>query len=137
MPACPKAAARADTDRRGVGSIARPGPAAYMRVINKVADMSPFAHILALPVRAYRLLFSPWVGHGCRYQPTCSAYALEALERHGALKGTLLAARRVGSCHPLGGAGYDPVPGSDPAHDCGQEQGQDHPADPSAPGSGK
>ena len=72
--------------------------------------MTPFAHIVALPVRAYRLLFSPWVGHGCRYQPTCSAYALEALEKHGAIKGMYLAARRIGRCHPLGSSGYDPVP---------------------------
>ena len=79
--------------------------------------MSPLAHILALPVRAYRLLLSPWVGHGCRYQPTCSAYALEALQRHGAFKGGYLAARRVLSCHPLGGHGYDPVPGADPEFD--------------------
>jgi len=68
------------------------------------------AHIVALPVRAYRLLFSPWVGQSCRYQPTCSAYALEALEIHGAVKGTILAARRVGRCHPFGSDGYDPVP---------------------------
>ncbi len=74
--------------------------------------MTPLAHIVALPIRAYRLLLSPWVGHGCRFQPTCSAYALEALERHGAFKGTLLTVRRIGRCHPAGGAGYDPVPGS-------------------------
>ncbi|SNS62830.1 hypothetical protein SAMN05421763_102497 [[Luteovulum] sphaeroides subsp. megalophilum] len=79
--------------------------------------MSPLAQVLALPVRAYRLLLSPWVGHGCRYQPTCSIYALDALERHGALKGGLLAARRILSCHPWGGSGYDPVPGADPEHD--------------------
>ena len=79
--------------------------------------MSPLAHIVALPVRAYRLLLSHWVGHGCRYQPTCSAYALEALERHGAIRGSVLAARRVLSCHPAGGSGYDPVPGADPEHD--------------------
>ncbi|MCM2563240.1 membrane protein insertion efficiency factor YidD [Lutimaribacter sp. EGI FJ00015] len=72
--------------------------------------MSPLAHIVALPVRAYRLLGSPWVGHNCRYQPTCSAYALEALEKHGALKGSWLAARRIGRCHPWGSDGYDPVP---------------------------
>ncbi len=72
--------------------------------------MTPLARLVALPVRAYRLLLSPWVGHGCRYQPTCSAYALEALEKHGAIKGSILAARRVGRCHPLGGSGYDPVP---------------------------
>ncbi len=79
----------------------------------------PLAHIAALPVRAYRLLFSPWVGHGCRYQPTCSAYALEALEKHGAIKGSWLTIRRIGRCHPLGGSGYDPpVPGKrDDAHD--------------------
>lgn len=72
--------------------------------------MTPLTHIAALPVRAYRLLFSPWVGHGCRYQPTCSAYALEALEKHGAIKGGWLAARRIGRCHPWGGHGIDNVP---------------------------
>lgn len=79
--------------------------------------MTPLAHLVALPVRAYRLLLSPWVGHGCRFQPTCSAYALEALERHGAFRGSLLTIRRLARCHPLGGQGYDPVPGTDPDHD--------------------
>jgi len=50
--------------------------------------MTPLAYLFSLPVRAYRLIFSPWVGHGCRYQPTCSAYALEALAKHGAIKGS-------------------------------------------------
>lgn len=77
--------------------------------------MTPLAHIAALPVRAYRLFLSPWVGHGCRFQPTCSAYALEALEKHGAIRGTLLAIRRIGRCHPLGPDGYDPVPPVPPA----------------------
>ncbi len=72
--------------------------------------MTPLAFLLSLPVRAYRLVLSPWVGHGCRYQPTCSAYALEALEKHGGLKGSYLATKRILSCHPLGGSGYDPVP---------------------------
>jgi putative membrane protein insertion efficiency factor len=72
--------------------------------------MNGFARIVALPVRGYRLLFSPWVGFNCRYQPTCSAYALESLEKHGALKGSLLAARRIMRCHPLGGSGIDNVP---------------------------
>ena len=61
--------------------------------------MSQMAYLVSLPVRLYRLVFSPWVGHGCRYQPTCSAYAMEALEKHGALKGSWLAARRIARCH--------------------------------------
>jgi putative membrane protein insertion efficiency factor len=76
--------------------------------------MTILAHILALPVRFYRLFFSPWVGFNCRYQPTCSAYALEALEKHGAFKGSTLILRRLGRCHPFGGDGYDPVPGKHP-----------------------
>ena len=72
--------------------------------------MSPAAFVLSLPVRAYRATFSPLVGMSCRFDPTCSAYALQALERHGALKGGWLAARRVLRCHPLGGHGVDDVP---------------------------
>lgn len=72
--------------------------------------MTPFARLLALPVRGYRLLFSPWVGYNCRYQPTCSAYALEALQKHGGLRGGWLAARRIARCHPWGRSGIDNVP---------------------------
>ena len=72
--------------------------------------MTPPARLLALPVRAYRLVLSPWVGLHCRYQPTCSAYALEALERHGALRGAWLTLRRIARCHPFGRSGHDPVP---------------------------
>lgn len=72
--------------------------------------MSPLAHIAALPVHAYRLFVSPWLGKNCRFEPTCSAYALEALEKHGAAKGGWLALRRITRCHPWGGQGYDPVP---------------------------
>ena len=72
--------------------------------------MTPLARVVALPVRAYRLLLSPWVGHACRFQPTCSAYALEALERHGALRGGWLATWRILRCNPLVPGGYDPVP---------------------------
>ena len=72
--------------------------------------MTPMAYIVSLPVRAYRVLLSPWVGHGCRYQPTCSAYSLEALEKHGAIKGTYLTVRRIMRCHPWGGSGIDNVP---------------------------
>lgn len=79
--------------------------------------MTLLARLLSLPVRAYRLIFSPWVGHNCRYQPTCSAYALDALKTHGGIKGGWLALRRILRCNPWGGTGYDPVPGTDPDHD--------------------
>ena len=72
--------------------------------------MTPAAWVLALPVRAYRLVLSPWMGHACRFTPTCSAYALEALTKHGALRGGWLALRRIGRCHPWGGWGVDDVP---------------------------
>ena len=79
--------------------------------------MSIITFILKLPIRAYRLLLSPWVGHHCRYQPTCSLYALEALDTHGPVKGLWLAIRRILSCHPWGGHGYDPVPEKEKIHD--------------------
>jgi uncharacterized protein len=72
--------------------------------------MTPLALILSLPIRAYRLLLSPWVGHGCRFHPTCSAYALDALRKHGGIKGGWLTLRRIGRCHPWGGSGIDDVP---------------------------
>lgn len=72
--------------------------------------MSPLARIAALPVHAYRLVLSPLLGQNCRYHPTCSAYALEALERHGAVKGSWLVMRRITRCHPWGGSGIDNVP---------------------------
>lgn len=75
--------------------------------------MTPLARVLSLSVRAYRLLFSPWVGHNCRFQPTCSAYALEALAKHGGIKGAWLTLRRIGRCQPWGSDGYDPVPERD------------------------
>lgn len=61
-------------------------------------------------VRIYQATLSPLVGQHCRFQPTCSHYAVEALQAHGAIKGCWLAMRRLVRCHPLGGAGYDPVP---------------------------
>jgi len=61
-------------------------------------------------VRFYRLAISPWFGSNCRFDPTCSSYVIEALQVHGIFKGTWLAVRRIGRCHPWGGSGYDPVP---------------------------
>lgn len=61
-------------------------------------------------VRAYRLLLSPWLGSACRFEPTCSAYALEALDRHGAAAGSLLTVARLARCHPWCAGGPDPVP---------------------------
>ena len=73
--------------------------------------------VLAWPLRAlvqlYRVAISPWLGVNCRFQPTCSEYALQALRRHGAFRGSWLAAKRIGRCHPWGGSGHDPVPGED------------------------
>ncbi|MBN8293025.1 membrane protein insertion efficiency factor YidD [Rhodobacter sp. NTK016B] len=87
---------------------------------------APAAWLVSLPVRAYRLLLSPWVGHGCRFQPTCSAYAMEALSMHGAVKGGWLTLRRLAACHPWGRQGYDPVPGADPDWDARHRCGHDH-----------
>ena len=72
--------------------------------------MTLLAKILALPIKGYRLIFSPWVGRSCRFDPTCSAYALIALERHGAFKGSWLTVRRILRCHPWGAHGVDNVP---------------------------
>ena len=66
--------------------------------------------VLLFLLRAYRRWLSPLLGPHCRFHPTCSAYAIEALERHGALRGSRLAARRVLCCHPLHPGGFDPVP---------------------------
>lgn len=69
----------------------------------------PQRALLAL-VRAYRLFLSPWLGSSCRFEPSCSAYALQALEVHGAVTGTCLSAYRIARCHPFCRGGHDPVP---------------------------
>ena len=66
--------------------------------------------LLILPIRFYQLAISPHFPASCRYTPTCSRYAIEALRLHGPFRGLLLALRRIGRCHPWGGSGYDPVP---------------------------
>lgn len=65
---------------------------------------------LQLPILIYRYGISPMIGPRCRYMPTCSAYALEALEKHGPIRGGWLAFRRITRCHPLREGGFDPVP---------------------------
>ncbi|MEM7659306.1 MAG: membrane protein insertion efficiency factor YidD [Bacteroidota bacterium] len=64
-------------------------------------------------VRMYQYGISPWFPRSCRYTPTCSQYAVEAIQLHGPIKGGWMAAKRIGSCHPWGGHGYDPVPGTE------------------------
>lgn len=66
--------------------------------------------ILLLPVYFYRAVISPLIPPSCRYTPTCSRYTIEALKKHGPIKGSYLSAKRILSCNPWGGSGYDPVP---------------------------
>lgn len=65
---------------------------------------------LTLAIRAYQMWVSPLFPAACRYHPTCSAYAIEAIERHGAWRGSVLAAKRISRCHPFHAGGFDPVP---------------------------
>lgn len=77
-------------------------------------ETNRFQRILTFPfellVRFYQLAISPFTPSTCRYSPTCSQYALEALQKHGLFFGSWLAFKRIFSCHPFGGSGYDPVP---------------------------
>ena len=76
--------------------------------------MKTLLQILSLPfialIKIYQWVISPWLGPSCRYTPTCSHYAAEALKKHGLIKGMWLAVKRISRCHPWGGSGYDPVP---------------------------
>jgi len=76
--------------------------------------------VLLLPIRFYQYVISPFTPMSCRYLPTCSDYAAQALQQHGPLRGGWLALRRLARCHPLGGHGYDPVP------PCPGHQGHHH-----------
>ncbi|NDP19620.1 MAG: membrane protein insertion efficiency factor YidD [Paludibacter sp.] len=66
--------------------------------------------IVLLPVYFYRYSISPLIPPSCRYTPTCSDYTIQAVKKHGIIKGGWLSIKRIGSCHPWGGSGYDPVP---------------------------
>ena len=68
------------------------------------------ASLLKGVIRLYQLALSPIFGGACRFEPSCSHYAIEAVRRHGAARGSLLAGRRLSRCHPLGASGFDPVP---------------------------
>ncbi|MCB9845925.1 MAG: membrane protein insertion efficiency factor YidD [Phycisphaeraceae bacterium] len=72
--------------------------------------MRPLAWPLIFLIYIYQVTLRPFMGRQCRYHPTCSQYAIDALKEHGALRGSVLAARRIGRCHPLAKGGYDPVP---------------------------
>ena len=72
--------------------------------------MSLSVRVAIVVIRSYQLLLAPFAGGACRFEPSCSAYALTAVQEHGAMRGLWLALRRVSRCHPLGRAGFDPVP---------------------------
>ena len=80
-------------------------------------NISLLQHVLLALVRLYQLTLSPMIGGQCRFYPTCSHYAIEALEAHGLVKGLWLAIRRIGRCHPWHEGGVDPVP--EPVHQHG------------------
>jgi putative membrane protein insertion efficiency factor len=83
-----------------------------MGFLSAVRD-APRRGLIAL-VRGYRFFLSPWLGGACRFEPTCSAYALQALQQHGAAAGSLLSLGRLARCHPFCAGGHDPVPAVPP-----------------------
>jgi putative membrane protein insertion efficiency factor len=92
----------ADTGAEGASSAEAPAQPGGWRALPRL--------LLIGFVRAYQMLLSPLLPASCRYYPTCSAYAVEALQRHGALRGGWLAVRRIARCHPFRPGGFDPVP---------------------------
>jgi uncharacterized protein len=98
--------------------------------------LSAAGRVLVVLLHGYRRFISPLLGPRCRFYPSCSAYALEAVQLHGALRGSWLAARRLGKCHPFHPGGIDPVPGSklaaaeaDESADDGSDAGSPNVAD--------
>ena len=77
----------------------------FLRLLRRV-----IIALLILPVKFYQWFISPIIGQSCRYTPTCSAYTIEALKKHGPFKGLWLSIKRILSCNPWGGHGHDPVP---------------------------
>lgn len=83
-----------------------------MNRLKKVGNLvkKGLSAILLMPIYFYRYCISPMTPPTCRFTPTCSQYAIEAIKKHGPLKGLILAIKRILRCHPWGGSGYDPVP---------------------------
>ncbi len=103
----------ATTDAAAPPGDGSPGPAVRRATLPQGAPASApgiVARLLVLGVRGYQVALSPMLGGQCRYFPTCSAYGIEALERHGAARGSWLTVRRIGRCHPFRPGGFDPVP---------------------------
>lgn len=69
-----------------------------------------FNFILILPIKLYQILISPFLGPSCRFNPTCSQYSIEAIQKYGPIKGSWLSIKRISKCHPWGKSGHDPVP---------------------------
>ena len=69
-----------------------------------------FSFLLIIPIKIYQIIISPLLGPSCRFTPTCSQYAVEAIQKYGPFKGSWLSFKRILKCHPWGGSGYDPVP---------------------------
>lgn len=93
-----------------MASFATSLPGRWPEHANDAAQVTIAARLLSAPIRLYQIAISPLLPPSCRFTPSCSAYALEALHRHGAAKGGWLAVRRIARCHPWGSSGYDPVP---------------------------
>ena len=94
-----------------VAQVSTPASTAMKKACNGLNTMERvIARAMEMPVHFYRYAISPLLPPSCRYTPTCSQYAIEALRLHGPLRGSWLAIRRILSCHPWGGSGYDPVP---------------------------
>lgn len=77
-------------------------------MMKKIAQLP--ANLMILLIRIYQITLSPFIGRNCRYTPTCSNYGIEAIKKYGAIKGGWLTIKRILSCNPWGGSGYDPVP---------------------------